>query len=79
MMVAATTMPAMTMPATAADRDAERAQLEKSLLSACKNFDSERDWAALDACNRAWFRKHEKAVWELNLNPHGKTTGKPSS
>ena len=68
-------------PAAATDEQSERAQLERSLSGACKNFDSERDWAALDKCNRAWFRAHERAVWQLNLNPHarGKIVNKPSS
>ncbi len=67
-----------TAPAFSSD-DAERAQLEKSWAEACERFDDQTEWSARRDCNAAWFREHEKAVWQLNLNPHGRAAVAPPS
>ena len=65
--------------AAAADDEAERALLRKSWEQACAPYDEATNWTARQACNLAWFRAHEKGVWEHNLNPHGPAAAGPSS
>lgn len=63
--------------ATPSDNE-ERQQLRESLETACKQFSADDQWTKLDDCNRAWFKKHEEAVWRLKLNPH-RHAAQPSS
>ena len=64
------------LPARSSD-ETERVQLEKSWVEACERFDDQTD--ARRDCNSVWFREHEKAVWQLNLNPHGRAAVAPPS
>ncbi len=66
-------------PAMAGDDESERALLQKSWSQACEPYRRVKNWSALEACNLSWFRAHEKAVWHLNLNPHGAAAASPSS
>ena len=63
----------------AADEEAERALLRQSWQQACSHYDETTNWTARQACNLAWFRAHEKGVWQHNLNPHGPVSAGPSS
>ncbi len=63
----------------AADDEAERALLRQSWIAACGHYDETTNWTARQACNLAWFRAHERGVWQHNLNPHGPVTAGPSS
>lgn len=65
--------------AAAADEEAERALLRRSWAEACGHYDEATNWTARQACNLAWFRAHEKGVWQHNLNPHGPPQAGPSS